>query len=383
MKKEQQVNEYVMLMVLCGMMMPFPIACAVLVLAVCYFLIRMSLRQVYRWTKVHQAVHLWFVIALIASLLSQNVVGLAALITVYIFYIYLLYYRYYASVDLVERFIDIMLRFSVFHAGYAYLQHKHILYGPDYNSWHSALVSWKDGRADSVFLNPNYYAMACGFFMLLAGYKLVKKRQVKQVVYYSGIIIVNCMGLLFTQTRIAIPAILVSCLVFLWSMGGRKTKKYMLYVCLLALMSLPVISHLPRFRLVDMKEHFDIRLEIWRTSVTHFVKTGFIGSGPLTYMSIYKQYGTYATQHAHNLLLDTLLNYGVLGTGALGVWVWAIRKPIRQLKQTGNAAFYALVLSFITLTLTFGMMDVTIFWVQTLFIFMSILMVMPVYIRGK
>lgn len=380
-KRKQQWHDRMIVLVLVGMMLPFPIACAGIVVALGYFVTQVPVKQVYRWTPMHRMLHVWFLISLIASLVSGNSVGIAATVAVYMLYVYLLYYRQYARVRVIEKLIDVMLSCSVCHAIYAYLQHKHVLYGPDYHAWHSALVSWKDGRADSVFLNPNYYAMACGLFVLLACYKLTQHPKLLSVLWYSVVIVANSVGLILTQTRVAIPALLVSVVVFLYCYGSRQTKRLVMVVSLLGLLCLPLLQQLPRFSFGDIHSHLGIRLEIWQTSWRHFLKTSVMGSGPLTYMNIYSVYGSYATQHAHNLVLDSLLNYGVLGTGALMGWLWYMKPMVRRLKELSANGLYALVVSFLVLTFTFGLMDVTIFWVQTLFIVMSILMAIPIYLR--
>ncbi|MBS4749861.1 MULTISPECIES: O-antigen ligase [unclassified Granulicatella] len=307
------------------------------------------------------------------SALAQNLIGFFVTISLVVFYIYFTYYTTLIDKKTFQKILDIMLHFSIVHAIYAWLEAYHILPPIDYHAMSKHFITWNDGRADSFFFNPNYYALACGFFILIAGYKMYHAKCLKKQGWYAFIAFLNGCGLLFTLTRTILPSLLISLITFGFLVESKIFRRFIIVAFILSIISVIIFySNVPRFELNLIDEHIDIRTSIWQASIEEFCHKPF-GQGPLTYMTIYEKYASYPTQHAHNMILDTLLNYGFLGASLLIALFTKLLIQLHRIKNTGLLkSLRALCMSFITLVLVSGLLDVTIFWVQTLFIFMTV-----------
>ena len=111
---------------------------------------------------------------------------------------------------------------------------------------------------------------------------------------------------------------------------------------------------------------FGQRISIWTTAVRGIARHPFLGTGALSYQMICEQLGGYKTYHCHNLLLDTLLNFGFVGLGAIGIYVIAQFKLLSlRFKSNICRDMNILFLAAIVAVAVHGMTDVTIFWIQT------------------
>ena len=56
---------------------------------------------------------------------------------------------------------------------------------------------------------------------------------------------------------------------------------------------------------------------MWSTALKGIADHALFGMGPSAYQLVWPAYSGYPTFHAHNLFLDTLLNFGVVGGCAI------------------------------------------------------------------
>ena len=117
----------------------------------------------------------------------------------------------------------------------------------------------------------------------------------------------------------------------------------------------------------------DQRLSIWSTSVKGILKNPFFGTGALSYQMICEQLGGYKTYHCHNLILDTLLNYGFIGFGVMGIYIMTQMKLLYLMfKNNIGVNMDILFLAATAATAVHGVTDVTISWIQTGLLFILI-----------
>lgn len=366
------------IMTIC-MMLPFPFAVVGMPVALVYLMTLHPLTSVVHLSTSHVMIQLFLAISFLSSLIAGNTVGIGATTALALFYVYCCYYKKYVNRQTFELSLDIMLLISIVHALYAALQGWFIAPPIDYNAWHPSLITWHDGRADSFFFNPNYYALACAFFILIAGYKMYRTQTNRYFLLYASIALINGIGMMFTLTRTILPSLLIALITFGFLIRSRRFKKLLTIVTIVILIAAILFYRdIPRFGLDAIDEHIMIRVDIWSSSLLEIAKTPFVGKGPLSYMLIYPFYQSPATQHAHNMVIDTWLNYGIFGLIFLGWCLFRTYKHFTMYKTSEKLRHqYALATSFVVLVLVHGIMDMAIFWLQTLFIFMSVLLVLP------
>ena len=122
----------------------------------------------------------------------------------------------------------------------------------------------------------------------------------------------------------------------------------------------------PFIRSETIEEYFWRRIDIMKTAFVIFHKTNLLyGHGNFYY---YK-YTKHVYPHAHNALIESLLSYGLLGTIIL---IIVFSKYIYEiLKDSRNHVFKIAVIFGV---LAHSLADVTMFWVQTVLLFIMLLL---------
>ena len=95
-------------------------------------------------------------------------------------------------------------------------------------------------------------------------------------------------------------------------------------------------------------------------------------------MHVYSHYSTHYTQHAHNIFLDILLSYGLVGTSLLAYPFYQLLKLFKRMSAYPALRLpLALMVSLVSVIFTHGLTDVTIFWIQTAGIFLAVILIAP------
>lgn len=84
--------------------------------------------------------------------------------------------------------------------------------------------------------------------------------------------------------------------------------------------------------------------------------------------NIYTTIRDRAILHSHNLYLDILVNYGLIGAGLL---VPILYQLFREIKSLYSKKYTKMIVAMIIMVMIHSMVDVTIFWTQTSFIFLT------------
>lgn len=226
-------------------------------------------------------------------------------------------------------------------------------------------------RPISVFHNANCYGMMIEFIIIIAMYRIFTNKRGTN--FYLAVIGVNLIGLYlsascsaFIATACAVMTVLV--------MKNRYGLALGLILAAASFITVGIIfpSIFPR-GLEAIDSTCGQRLSIWTTAIKGIARHPFFGTGALSYQMICEQLGGYKTYHCHNLLLDTLLNFGFVGFGAIGIYFLAqLKLLLLRFKNNIGNNMNILFTAALVATAVHGMTDVTIFWIQTglLFIFM-------------
>ncbi len=225
------------------------------------------------------------------------------------------------------------------------------------------LPAFPNYRPVSTFFNANHYSTIIEFVVLIAPYRMSQKTGRRK--FYAAIILMNLAGLYLTGSMSSIAALTCAALVFLILKG-----KNMLALALVGMVggfvavSMVVPEIFPR---VDMIDHtMGQRLDIWGVTLQGIEETPLFGQGPLTYMHICGKYSGMPVIHSHNLFLDILLNYGMLGSLFLFFCALSqMRLIIHRLKSNTCTSMNFLILAVLAAVMVHGITDVTIFGIQT------------------
>lgn len=262
-----------------------------------------------------------------------------------------MYLRTVMTRELFERLLNIACLCSIVCAGIAVAQ----------KAWMWSAQPFF--RPESVFFNANYYG-TMAVFMVLVGLHQFLNHSRKRWVYLLAIF-ANLLGLYLCASMSSLATMIV-CVMAMLLMYRRKK-----LVCITALLVLAggiLVMLVPAVypRLGDVEDTFGSRLTIWGTALKGILETPLFGRGPEAYPLAYAQFGGYDTYHCHNLLLDTLLNFGIVGTGLMGMFVIYQGRQLYLRYKNHICREYTILIAAASLgVLIHGVTDVTVFWIQT------------------
>ena len=133
-------------------------------------------------------------------------------------------------------------------------------------------------------------------------------------------------------------------------------------------------------RVDNIIAYFGTRQGIWDVAIANIKTHPLFGEGPMTYWHIYKAYNGHPTEHAHSIYLDPLLCFGIIGIlTILPFIIENIKRLYRLWKTQIDKTLVALIISFTVMIFVHGMLDYTIFFVQTGFLYLLIASSFDIY----
>lgn len=224
-------------------------------------------------------------------------------------------------------------------------------------------------RPISVFHNANSYGMIIEFIVIIAIYRMFSNPRFRAA--YLAVIGLNLVGLYFSASLSSFAA--TGCAVFVMLMMKKKYRLaagLVLSALLFGVAGLIFPAVFPR-GILAIDTTCSQRLSIWTTALKGIEQHPLFGTGAMTYQMIYDKFGGYKTYHAHNLLLDTLLNFGFVGLGAIGIYaITQVKLLSLRIKNRIFSEMNILVAAALVAVLVHGLTDVTIFWIQTGMLFL-------------
>lgn len=361
-----QENTFVLLTVV--MMFPFYIHIPVLVIVFLYLLLTKRDLLIESVTN-HPWISLFIIYVVLVSLLKRNLMG-ALLGIVYL--LYLLLFSYYLSRIKVEDYhrnlkvttlasIPVALKAIYDYVVYS-LNHG---YGIFYIfRYHNIQI-----RAESTFLNANYYGLFAMFSILISIYLLMKRNGSLRInLLYLLSIGLNFIVLILTGSRAFLPTLAVGIVWFLlWA-----NRKLFLPALILGVAGVAYLiifpDTLPRF--ASLLYAFEDRFDIWEVGWNIFKMNPLFGNGDYGYYHLFHRFTSKSDMHAHQLYLNLLINYGIIGM----IIFLIMLKPYAQniiilFSDKRYRLIFALITSLIVIVLVHGLIDFSIFWTQTSYIF--------------
>lgn len=218
-------------------------------------------------------------------------------------------------------------------------------------------------RPESMFFNANYYGTMAVFMVLVGTYQILNHVRFRWV--YLATVFANLLGLYLCGSMSSLATMVISVMAMLLMF---RRKKLVIMGAFLVLAGGILVMLVPELypRLGDVEDTFGSRVTIWSTALKGIMETPLFGRGPEAYPLAYAQFGGYATYHCHNLLLDTLLNFGIVGTGLFAAFVVHQARQLYLRYKHYICREQCILIAAVSLAvLVHGVTDVTVFWIQT------------------
>lgn len=366
------------------MFLPFYITLIVHAIELIILLKRGELVEAYKNTKASYFILFFCALLAIVSLFYQNYLGILVTVGILMLGSFAVYYRQHISAESFEFFMDTTLILSLVAALVAIIQYFIILHRFNIDGFELIIFNTPKNRVDSFYFNANYYAMMIEFWVGIAFYKILRLTQEEHVNFkkiggYCIIILINLFTLVLSGCRTAWPAMLAGLAIMLLfahfyklfgliAAGGMASAGFLF----------THKNYIPRAS--NITKYLGVRQKIWRAAIASIKDHPLFGEGPLTYMHIWKQYNGHNTQHAHNIFLDPPLSFGIVGIlMILPYFISCIKRTYITYKLHKNDTLVALIIGLIVMTYIHGLLDYTIFFIQTSFTLFMVISSFDIY----
>ncbi len=359
-QKTAHRDVYVTLAVL-SVWTPYYLSIAILLVLAAYVLYSPERRRIIISGGVYGPL-VWSVpaMSLISSLAGKNSLGILISIMMSVIFVVGLYMRSVMKKAQFEKSCDLICACSLLAAAVAAIQDI-IIYRQDPGYRPCAFAS-----------NANYYGMLVVFTILIA---LVRMKTTQSKLRYVLTIVVNLCALFMCESRSALLGCL-TCVLLFFILERKYIFAGAVSACGLAIIIMGWVDPEIFSWANSLKFVIGQRAEIWHGALEAYVSdplSVMIGKGPMTYSIMWESVGAYAADHAHNVYLDCLLNFGLIGTAFAGRLIY---KMIKNCSLKGAVGYMRdvklmsiLLLAEIAVS---GIPDNTIFWIQTPICFLII-----------
>lgn len=376
-------NQRYIIVAIFSMFLPFYMCGAILIFLTIRLLLKGEIQQTYKQTPKSRYILFFCLLTFIVSLFYKNYIGALCSIGLLFIFSFVLYYRINVTEELFEFITNVIIVMSIFAALYGLVEYMAILNSFDINQFEIHIYNNPKDRINSMFFNANYYAMMIEFFVCITFYKILKlgdiKVEFRKFFYYILVILLNLFLLLLTGCRTAWPALAAGILTMLIVDKHYKTClcifTCVLFICLYFLLN---PSQFPRVD--NIVSYFMTRWKIWEVAIQNIITHPLFGEGPMTYMHIYSLYNGHPTEHAHSIYIDPVLCFGIVGILTISPYVIDNIKRLYHLwKQCIDKTLVSLIVSFTVMILVHGVLDYTVFFVQTGFLYLLIASSFDIY----
>lgn len=357
-----------------SILLPFYIHIPLLVITVIYLIVRNHALILFNFTQ-QKWLSIFILYVLVVSLLNRNFFGALITLAFFLFTVYFSSYLEWLTAKRYLNILNIVALGSILVALVAFYDYLKYVFTHGYTIFYIFQYANVQTRAEATFFNANYYGLFCVFAIVIAMYLLFKGSFGKKYRYFYYIaILFNFISIVLTASRTLLPVLAA---VVVWFIFWTQ-RRYFWMALGLAIAGALLIIIKPELlpRLTSIAYAFEDRFDLWSVGWEIFKSNPIFGRGTLSYMSFYYLYTDKADMHAHNLYINSLADYGIVGIGILAILLKDFGKTLVRLAIFKKYRLeFALISGIVAAVLIHGLIDVSIFWVQTGYIFIAVCLV--------
>lgn len=129
----------------------------------------------------------------------------------------------------------------------------------------------------------------------------------------------------------------------------------------LLIIMIPNVQRYLKTAMIVGKNGLNSRETIWPLAMSAIIKKPILGYGALTEKQI-SDYILYGTSHAHNILLEFLLNTGIIGSTVAGIWSYSIFKDLFEVRDKIVECLLLCIAAYVLCGVFDFYMDLIYFW---------------------
>ncbi|RYC97351.1 O-antigen ligase family protein [Facklamia hominis] len=355
-------DEKVFLLTSFAILLPYYICGPVIIMATIYLTIRHWKDLISDISQLRYLL-IFVIYAIAVALYYRNYLGILLPLAFGIFGLFFLIYKQLVTARLYRWNLKIFTWGSILLAFYAFGHYVNQVLRAGYDLMYIFKYQNLQTRAQATVFNPNYYGLLIAMVLVMAIYLIFKSRSTSERILSYIAIFMNLIALILTGSRWSIPTVFLGVVMMVLALKPKLAR--ILAVASFGLVAGLVLkpSLLPRF--TNLAHGFSDRYGIWLAGWKLFETSPLIGRGSMTFVKFYYLVSDQAKMHAHQILIDSLANYGIFGMMLLILFLGPFfRGLVFQLKEWGLTPELGLIISLIGVCLFHGLMDVSIIWVQ-------------------
>ncbi|MDO4742994.1 MAG: O-antigen ligase family protein, partial [bacterium] len=219
-------------------------------------------------------------------------------------------------------------------------------------------------RCASFYLNPNYLGCILAVSVCVCAYKVIARRG--NPMFFYCVALFNGIGLYLSGSMFVWLTIFI-CLSLMLMLFGEH--QFLSIFMIIASVLMLIISAAPDLipRIDETVFTTENRINIWKTAIDALGDYPVFGRGFFAYYFIQPGIpGAYPTTHCHNIILDCLLNFGVVNSIILLVYLFRYYSLIikcHDISKSKRISSFLIALSIAVIV--HSMVDLTFIWIQT------------------
>lgn len=343
--------------------LPYILTAIILTFLSIYIIANKNTRQLVFIHSGTGSMKLFFIYVLAVPLMYRNWLGLAVGAAVILGLILGLYMRSIMTKELYEKILTLICALSLTSAGYAMLE---------------ALVDYladsrQSHRIAAVFSHPNYFGTVVGTVIIICAYKILTKQENKW--FYYAVAAINVISVYLCKSMFVWVEVFIGITILLALFNKRRLLALWISAAAVGAFLIFILGFDLIPRLSDIEVTVGLRQQIWSQAISQIKRSPFFGHGFMSFSYLFNlAYRNQLIPHAHNIYLDMLLNFGIIGTVLfLRYFIKYYLAVFKTGLKEGKGRSAALILAVTAAALVHGATDLTLLWIQTLPLFLMIL----------
>lgn len=348
------IDEKIIYMLFLSVFMPFYITAAVIIATAVYIFTTGKLKGVFHKNG-GKIIIIFTIYTFLIAIFNLNFIGVACSLA-FIMLIYISFFaRKFLTANSFERALNICCICGPITGILCFVEYLYLL---------ATSNKFAEIRCQLFYFNSNYLATVLGTVIIICAYKVIMKKG-NPVLYFLAAII-TALGAYLTGSMFVWIEVMIGCAVLL--MVSRQ-HQLLSILMLLAGTACIILYFIPE--LIPRIEHAgnttNNRIIIWKVCLESIKKSPIFGHGFLSYFHIKDNYEfAYNSTHAHNIPLECILSFGVIGTIMLIIYFTICLKRVVLCRNAQSKYhFSSLIIALVGAIVAHGVIDLTFMWVQT------------------
>lgn len=363
-------EENIVLLTAFSVFLPYYLTCIVMAILGFYILFKTNLKETVFCHFGSSLIPIFSILTFVTAINFKNWLGALCSVVFFIIMVIGFYVRTVMTKDIFEKALDwccigaIGASVIIFIERLLYLCHQH---------WFPIYTNIKEFRCFgnifgnmyfSFYFHPNYIGSILAAVILICAYKVVVKKQTKLLYYVVAIF--SAVATFLTESMFAWVVVFLGLSVLLI----LSRKHLLLSILFIAAASgFFILLNVPEIfpRILHIGGTTDNRVQIWDLAVNSLPDSPWFGRGFFGYYQVsLATEGSYVTTHAHNIFIEPLLSFGIIGSLILFICVFILFEKIVLCKNfLRKSGITYLIFALTAGILIHSIIDMTMLWMQT------------------